>query len=252
MNATDSPCMRVVQRAAALLIGSELLNGKVQDANLQQLARTLRALGIVLERAVILRDDRSAIAGEVRDLCQRFDVVFTSGGVGPTHDDVTMAAIARAFERPLVPHPELENLLRGWYGQRCTPAHLRMAQLPAGTELVRAGDSWPALVFGNLWILPGLPEVFREMMLFVRARLRGPRPLHTLTVRTKLDESELVTTLDRVVTAHPGIEVGSYPQWRDPDCRTRVTFDGWELASVQAATDFFMAMLPLNAPASVE
>jgi molybdenum cofactor synthesis domain-containing protein len=123
---------RATETAALVLVGNELLSGKVQDRNLEPLAITLRALGIRLERAVVVGDDRAVIAAEVRAASARQQVVFTSGGVGPTHDDVTLEGVADAFGVPLEQHPELVALLHAVYGERCSAEHLLMARVPRG------------------------------------------------------------------------------------------------------------------------
>src|SRR6187551_1177646 len=159
---------RVVRTAAALVIGNELLSGKVLDANVYVLAGTLRALGIRLSRVVMLPD-------EVRRLSAEVDVVFTSGGVGPTHDDVTVEAVARAFGVDVVLDPTLSELLRGVYGERLTDAHLLMARVPVGAMLCGSAEvQWPTPVMNNVWILPGIPDLFKLKLLTARAWLRGP------------------------------------------------------------------------------
>src|SRR5262245_43845403 len=118
--------------AAALLIGNELLSGKIHEANLVELARTLRAVGVNLRRVVMVPDDLDVIAAEVRALHAAYDVVFTSGGVGPTHDDITIEAIAKAFDVPAVVDATFEAMLREVYGDRMTDGHRRMALVPQG------------------------------------------------------------------------------------------------------------------------
>src|SRR4051812_18319742 len=124
-----------MRTAAALIIGNELLSGKTAEANLHVLARELRALGVLLRRVVMVLDDVEVIAREVTELSASHDVVFTSGGVGPTHDDVTMESVARAFDVGVVISPVLERLICGYYGERCTEGHLLMARVPDGARL---------------------------------------------------------------------------------------------------------------------
>src|SRR5262249_6660861 len=148
--------------AAALLIGNELLTGKTHEANLVNLARTLRTVGVKLCRAVMVPDELEVIAAEVRALASSHDVVFTSGGGGPTHDDITIEAIALGFGVRAVVHPEFEALLHNVYKEKMTDAHLRMALVPEGAELVHHEETrWPTVRMRNVWILPGVPEAFR-------------------------------------------------------------------------------------------
>jgi molybdenum cofactor synthesis domain-containing protein len=243
----------VAKSAAALLIGNELLSGKVHEANLIELARTLRSLGIALERVVMIPDDIATIAVEARALSDRFDLVFTSGGVGPTHDDVTIEGLAKAFGVEAEIHPTMEALLRGAYGERCTDGHLRMALVPAGAELATTEEVlWPTVVLQNVWVLPGVPEIFRMKLAVVRAWVRGPTPFVSRAVFTKMDEAELKPLLDQVVREHPEVDVGSYPKWFDPTYKTKLTFDSRNAARVEAAFAEFVALLPDGEPQRIE
>jgi molybdenum cofactor synthesis domain-containing protein len=239
--------------AAALIIGNEILSGKTPDSNLVVLARTLRGLGILLRRAVVVADDIDEIAREVAELARTHDLVFTSGGVGPTHDDVTTEAVARAFDVRVVNSSELEALLRDHYREHFTEAHLRMARVPEGAQLLTiAGVSWPTVVMHNVWLLPGVPAVFRMKIPVVRERLSGGRPFVSRAVYTRMDEGDLKPLLDRVVDGHPRVEVGSYPKWCDPDCLTMLTFDGRDEGAVSKAVDAFVALLPDGEPRRIE
>ena len=243
----------VARTAAALLIGNELLSGKTAESNLVELARTLRALGVALERAVVVPDRLELISAEIQKLSSEFDVLFTSGGVGPTHDDVTLDAVAAAFGVNISIHPTMETLLRTAYGERCTESHLRMALVPEGAELATTSDvTWPTVVMRNVWVLPGVPEVFRMKLAVVRAWLSGPEPFVSRAAYTRIDEAELKPLLDRVVAAHPDVEVGSYPKWFDPSYKTKVTFDARRAEHVEAAFAGFLALLPEGEPQRVE
>jgi molybdenum cofactor synthesis domain-containing protein len=228
----------VVRTAAALVIGNEILSGKVADANVSELAKLLRALGIRLERVVMLPDEVELLAKEVRELSARFDVVFTSGGVGPTHDDVTIDAVARAFGLDVVEDPKLAALMHGVYGERITDAHLLMARVPAGSVLRGSAEvEWPTPVTNNVWMLPGIPDLFRLKLLTVRAWLRGPAPFLSRSLFLRLEEPLLKPLLDQVVARHPKVEIGSYPKWFDPTYRTLVTFDAADAEAAQAALE---------------
>lgn len=236
---------RVVSTAAVLLIGNELLSGKVHEANLVELARALRALGIRLRRVVIVPDETELIAAEVRALAAGHDVVFTSGGVGPTHDDVTLDAVAAAFGVRAVVHPEFEAVLARAYGPKMTDAHRRMALAPEGAVLAHHEEArWPTVVMQNVWVLPGVPEAFRMKLATIRAHLTGPRPIVTRELLTQLEEPELKPLLDAVVAAHPTVEIGSYPRWFEPTYRTKITFDSTDAAAVDRALAALEALLP--------
>lgn len=233
-----------MRSAAALLIGNELLSGKTPEGNLVVLARLLRTLGIQLRRVVMVLDDVEIIAREVHALSTTHDAVFTSGGVGPTHDDLTVEGVARAFGVGVTLAPEIERLIRATYGERCTEGHLLMARIPVGARLVAsAALPWPTVLMRNVWVLPGVPEVFRMKMPHVQSVLGVDTPFISLAVFTRLDESDIKPLLDRVVAAHPDVDIGSYPKWSDPDYRTKLTFDGLDEDRVRAARDAFAAGL---------
>jgi molybdenum cofactor synthesis domain-containing protein len=248
MSDDDSP-----KTAAALIIGNELLSGKVEEANLAVLARSLRSLGIELRRVVMVQDDIEVIAREVTALSKTHDWLFTSGGVGPTHDDVTVDAVAKAFGVGVAVHPVLEAMIRQHYGARVTDGHLRMAIAPVGATLETLPDiPWPTVRMANTWVMPGVPEAFKMKIPVVVARLRGATAFVSHAVYTKMDEGDLKPLLDRVVEAFPDVEIGSYPKWHDPTYRTKLTFDGRDDARALAAREAFVATLPTGEPQRVE
>ena len=236
---TSAPAApRIVRTAAALVIGNEILSGKVADANVHELAKMLRALGILFERVVMLPDEMEPLTREIRALSESHDVVFTSGGVGPTHDDITVEAVARAFGLPVLEHPELAALLRGVYGDRLTDAHLLMARVPEGSVLCAAAEvEWPTPVTRNVWMLPGIPDLFRVKLLIVREHLRGPTPFISRSLFLRTEEPLLKPLLDQVVARHPDVEIGSYPKWFDPTYRTLITFDAREASRAAEALE---------------
>jgi molybdopterin-biosynthesis enzyme MoeA-like protein len=227
-----------VETAAFLAIGNELLTGKVVEANLAPLAKTLRALGIELTTAEILLDHVPTLATAIARLSKAHGVVVTSGGVGPTHDDVTIEAVAQAFGRKVVREPTLVALVRETFGERTSEAHLRFADVPEGAQLRRTPDvSWPTPVVENVWILPGVPEVFRMKLATLRSWVKGPTPFVSHALVLNQDEVELKDTLDLVVAAHPAVSIGSYPALFNPRYRTRITFDGTSEALVLEALE---------------
>lgn len=231
--------------AAALVIGNELLSGKIHDQNVVVLARALRRAGVQLRRVVMVLDDIDTIASEVASLSASHGTVFTSGGVGPTHDDVTIAAVARAFGSEVVRSPEIEAMLRAYYGDRITAGHLAMARVPEGARLSRAaGEVWPAIIKENVWVLPGVPQIFAMKMALVAEELGTGRGWISLAVCTTLDEGNLKDHLDRVVESHPHVDIGSYPTFADPRYRTKLTFDGLDEPAVTRARDALLERLP--------
>jgi molybdopterin-biosynthesis enzyme MoeA-like protein len=239
--------------AAALVIGNELLSGKVDEANVHVLARTLRGLGVELRRVVMILDDVDEIAREVKELAAAHDWLFTSGGVGPTHDDVTVIGVARAFGVAVAEDPVLASMLKEHYKERCTEGHLRMALVPSGAVLETTAEvRWPTIRYANTWLMPGVPEIFRMKLPAVVARLSGGVGFVSRAVFTKMDEGDLKPLLDAVVDRFPDVGVGSYPRWQDPAYKTKLTFDGRDAQRVDAARDAFLALLPPGEPQAID
>jgi molybdenum cofactor synthesis domain-containing protein len=232
-----------VSTAAIALIGDEILSGKVVDENAQLLIHDLRELGLPLKRIVVLPDVVEEIADTVAALSAKYTHVFTSGGVGPTHDDLTMEGVARAFSVGVARHPVLEGLLRGYYGERLQERNLRMADVPEGAVLVEGTEpSWPVVSIRNVYILPGVPQIFAAKWRSIKERFRQA-PFFLQQVYTTLGEGDIAHHLDRIVAEHPGVQLGSYPRIGDPDYRVKVTLEGKDQASVDAATKALTALL---------
>lgn len=236
----------LVESASALLIGDELLSGKTREANLEPLATTLRALGIALRHAAVVGDNEVEIVDELNRQRERYDLVITSGGVGPTHDDITLIAVAQAFGVPTHEHPVLAEMLRRHYKDELTEAHLRMALVPKGADLVSSKEvRWPTVRMENVWIFPGVPELFRMKLVVLRELVRGRRQFVTRAAFVEEDELEIKLALDAIVAGHPAVQVGSYPKFMDKRYKTKVTFDGDNDASVRdALTDFCNRVRP--------
>jgi molybdenum cofactor synthesis domain-containing protein len=232
-----------VSTAGIILIGDEILSGKVVDENARYLIGELRALGTVLRRIAVIPDVLDEIASTVADFAGRYTHVFTSGGVGPTHDDLTMEGVARAFGRGIVRHPELERLMRSFYGERLVERNLRMCDVPEGATLV-GGDhpSWPVIAIENVYILPGVPEIFRRKFDSIRERFRVA-PFFLRQIFTSAEEGAIAQKLDDIVAAHPTVAVGSYPKLDGDDYRVKVTLESKDQAEVERATAALVAAL---------
>jgi len=239
--------------AAALIIGNELLTGKIQEGNLAFLGAELFRLGITLRRVLMCQDDVDVIAADLDALRAQHDLVFTSGGVGPTHDDVTLVAIAKAFGRALVRAPEIERLIRDYHGPRTTADHLRMADVPEGARLLANEEvRWPTVVIENVYVFPGVPEIFRLKFPVVRAELSAGARFYSRAVYTRCDEGEIASALAAVALRYPQTFVGSYPRFRDPDHSLKLTVDGADQAVVERALDEIVAFLPPDKIVRVE
>ena len=236
----------MTRTAAALVIGNEILSGKVHEANTLAVARALRPLGIELRRIVVIPDEVELIAAEVNSLRGTHDFLFTSGGVGPTHDDVTVEGVARALGRRVVRSAEIEAKLRTHYGSAISEGHLRMADVVEGTELFPgAAPDWPTMVLGNVFVLPGVPEIFAFKLQGLLPRLRGAdAPFVLRNVYCDADEGHLKPYLDAVVERFRDVAIGSYPRWGEADHRVRITFDARDADRVAAAQEAFIASVP--------
>jgi molybdenum cofactor synthesis domain-containing protein len=230
--------------AAALIIGNEILSGKIADTNTTFLARGLFELGIELRRVIVCPDEVETISRELSVLRHEYDLVFTSGGVGPTHDDVTIEGVAASFDRPVVQSEAVAKLIRHYYGDRTTDAHLRMANMPKGAEMIRSYDApWPTVVIENVFVLPGVPEIFELKFADLRKRLDEGQEFHTQAVFTLAGEGEIANLLETIAKAFPGVMVGSSIKWTAKDYRTKVTFDGNDAEAVNKAAEMLIGEL---------
>ena len=229
--------------AGIAVIGDEILSGKFADENAAFLITELRALGVDLRRVVIIPDDLADIAATVPELAARFDHVFTSGGVGPTHDDVTIAGIATGFGTHVVRHPDLEAKVRAYWGDKLAEPNLRLADIPAGAELVYGtGDVWPVVLYRNVYILPGVPALFRRKFVEIRDRFRA-EPVATARVYVDADEGQIAGDLDATVAAFPAVKIGSYPRFSETDFRVMLTLEGKHADEVAAAQAMLVTRL---------
>jgi molybdenum cofactor synthesis domain-containing protein len=224
-----------VPTAGVVIIGDEILSGKFVEENAVFLIGAFQDLGVDLRRITIIPDVLDDIAETVPDAARRYDHVFTSGGVGPTHDDLTMAGIARGFGTDVVREPELEAKVRGYWGDKLAAANLRLADVPRGAVLVYGRDNlWPVVSYQNVYILPGVPALFRRKFLDISDRFRSA-PVSIARVYAMADEGELAPHLDAVVAAYPGVKLGSYPRFDEQDFRVLITLEGKDDAVVGAA-----------------
>ena len=202
--------------AALVVIGDEILSGRTQDRNIAQIAQWLNVQGIRLAEVRVVGDRMDAIGEAVNALRARNDYLFTTGGIGPTHDDITVDAIAAALGVPVVHHPEAVAILSRYYGDRITEARLRMARVPEGAELVLNPETGaPGIRLGRLFILAGVPKITQGMLRGLDGKLAGGRPVISRAVGAWAQESAVADLLAKVQDDHDGVQVGSYPFWRE-------------------------------------
>lgn len=242
----------MAKTAGIILIGNEILSGKIADANAAFLCRELRALGVEVRKISVIPDEVDLIAAEVREFSEALDVVFTSGGVGPTHDDVTMEGVARAVGTRVIRHPRLVALLEGYYKGPVNEARLRLAEVPEGAELVSDGSlMFPAVAVRNVYILPGVPEIFRQKFEALKERFRET-PFHLASVFVGIGEGTLADHLNALVARHPDLMVGSYPEFSNPEYKVKVTLESKDAALVDRAVAELLAGLPAGALIKVQ
>jgi len=204
--------------AALLVIGDEILSGRTQDKNIAQVATWLNRQGIRLEEVRVVPDVGARIASAVNELRRTYDYVMTTGGIGPTHDDITVDSIAAAFEVPVIVHPEARRILEDYYATRggVTDARLRMARVPEGAELLPNPTSGaPGVRMDNVFILAGVPSIAAAMMEALDGKLEGGRPMVSATVGAYAAESEVADLLREAEAANDGVAIGSYPFFKD-------------------------------------
>lgn len=225
--------------ACLIVIGNEVLSGRTQDANLQYLAKGLNAVGIRLMEARVIPDIEETIVAALNECRARFDYVFTTGGIGPTHDDITAACVAKAFGVRLVRHPEAEaRLLRHYKPEEVNPRRLRMADTPEGAELVdNPVSSAPGFRIGNVIVLAGVPRIMQAMFEGYRHKLTGGAPMLSRTVVSLVPEGKMAAKVAAAQAAHPMTEIGSYPFVRDGKLGVSLVVRGTDAIQLAAATE---------------
>jgi len=208
-----------VWTAALVVIGDEILSGRTQDKNVSQVAVWLNQHGIRLAEVRIVPDDIERIAAAVNELRVVHDYLFTTGGIGPTHDDITVDAMAHAFGVPVVIHPEARGILENYYRDRpggLTEARLRMARVPEGAELLPNPSSGaPGVKMDNVYIMAGVPGITASMLEGLTGKLKGGKPIVSVTVGARAPESDVADMLRETEEANPGVAIGSYPFFRE-------------------------------------
>ena len=204
-----------------------------------------------VRRIAVIPDEVQLIADEVATFSRDYDVVFTSGGVGPTHDDVTIEGVARAMMAPVVRHPLLVQLLEQYYRGKVTEAALKMAEVPQGCELV-GGETvrFPTILMRNVYVLPGVPEIFRAKFDALRDRFRD-QPIHLKNVYVRIGESTLADYLNRLLAEFPLLQLGSYPELSNPEYKVKVTLESRDRGYVEQALTDLLARLPADAVVKV-
>ena len=225
--------------AAMLVIGDEILSGRTRDANMHHLAGELTKVGIDLKEVRIVSDDRDAIISAVQALSAAHGTVFTSGGIGPTHDDITDDCIAAAFATPIDIRDDARALLAAHYaktGSELNAARLRMARIPDGATLIENPVSVaPGFTLGNVQVMAGVPSVFQAMVATVLPTLTGGAPLISKTLRIDRGEGDIAGPLGVLAETYPDLSIGSYPFQKDGKFGSNIVIRGTDGGQVDTA-----------------
>ena len=216
--------------ACVLIIGNEILSGRTQDTNLNHMAATLGDWGIQVWEARVIPDIETEIVSAVNEMRRKYDYVFTTGGIGPTHDDITAASIAKAFGVPLVTNPVIEaRILSRKAAREVTASRLRMALIPEGAFLVENITGGPqGFCIGNVYVMAGIPAVMRAMLASLEGKLDAGLPVRSRTVTAYVGESTIAAALTRIQDDFPDVDLGSYPFFREDRYGTSLVMRGVE------------------------
>ncbi len=238
--------------AGIIVIGNEILSGKVVDTNSPFLTRELRALGVAVRRILTVPDELEEIAPAIAEFHRAYDFVFTSGGVGPTHDDVTIEGVARGLSRRVIRHPAIEGRIRDFYKDKANEARLKMAEVPEGTELIVDGRlGFPTLKCENVYVLPGIPEILEQKFHAIRDRFAAS-PYFLRVVYTSEGEGSIAEHLNATLRAFPELLLGSYPKIGDPEYAVKLTLESKDREYVERALAHLLGLLPPDAVVRTE
>ncbi len=230
--------------AAILIIGNEILSGRTADSNLNHIARRLADIGITLAECRVVRDREEEIIDAVNTLRAKYTYLFTTGGIGPTHDDITIPSLSKAFGVAVERNIQVEAKLREYYAARTNAANLRMADYPAGARVVWHGEQFaPGCIMENVIVLAGLPRVMHIMLEAALPMLQHGQPTHTRQVDVWAMESQIAESLEAIQNRYPNLDIGSYPYRIEGRAGTALVARGTNAAEVEAAFEAISSML---------
>lgn len=233
--------------AGIVIIGNEVLSGKTQDINSHFFCTELRRLGVEVEKISTIQDEIELIGNEVATFSQRYDYVFTSGGVGPTHDDVTIDGIAHGFGLKVVRHPDIERRMRQRLGNQVNEARLRMANVPDGAKLLATEALFAPIVnIRNVYIFPGIPSILQERFHAIKEMFRDA-PYYLKNVYVRYGEGVIAEMLNELLVKFPQLMLGSYPVLDVPEYKVKVTLESKDQSYLDQALQAFVASLPNDA-----
>lgn len=237
----------MAKTAGIVIIGNEVLSGKTQDINSHFFCVELRRLGVEVQKIATIQDEIPLIGDEVAGFSKRYDHVFTSGGVGPTHDDVTIEGIAHGFGLKVVRHPDIERRMRQRFGADLNEARLRMANIPEGAKLLATEALFaPIINIHNVYIFPGIPSILQERFHAIKEMFRDA-PYYLKNVYVRPGEGVIAEMLNAVLAKFPELMLGSYPVLGVAEYRVKVTLESKDSAYLDQALQSFIASLPADA-----
>jgi molybdenum cofactor synthesis domain-containing protein len=237
--------------ACVLIIGNEILSGRTQDANLSFIARNLNEHGIQVREARTIPDVEAVVVETLNAVRGQFDYVFTTGGIGPTHDDITADCVAKAFGVELEMHPQIEARIRAFSAQRglteeVLQSSLRMARVPEGADLIETEVGAPGFTIGNVYVMAGIPSVMQSMLTLLVPKLEGHRPVRSRSVGAFLGESMVAERLGEIQDAHPDVDIGSYPFSEDGRYGTTLVVRGTDETRLEAVLEELRTLIVVH------
>jgi molybdenum cofactor synthesis domain-containing protein len=234
----------MAKTAGIVIIGNEVLSGKTQDINSHFFCRELRQLGVEVKKISTIQDEIELIGREVAEFSKHFDFVFTSGGIGPTHDDVTIEGIAHGFGVKVVRHPDIEKRMRQRLGMDLNEARLRMANVPEGSKLLCTDAPFaPIVQMHNVFVFPGIPKILQERFHNIKEQFRDA-PYYLKNVYVRYGEGIIATMLNDLLVKYPELMLGSYPVLDLLEYKVKVTLESKDQEYLNRALETFIASLP--------
>lgn len=240
--------MQKQYKAAIIVIGNEILSGRTQDKNIQYIAEKLGAGGVVLSEVRIIPDIEARIIATVNEVRTQVDYVFTTGGIGPTHDDITAECVAKAFGVPYEMNAESYTILEAHYGaENFTPARQKMAMMPKGVGLIpNPVSAAPGFVIGNVYVMAGVPRIMQAMLDHILSSLQGGAVIQSKTVTADLPESTIAIGLGEIQSQWPQVDIGSYPFFKDGKVGVSVVLRSTDEKSLGRATQDVQALMGVH------
>lgn len=231
-------------KACLIIIGNEILTGRTRDANLVFLAENLNKIGVQLTETRIIRDNSDIIVETINAVRPKYDYVLTTGGIGPTHDDLTSASIAKAFGVELEKHPDAVKTLENYYGEQLNEARLKMAFVPKGAGLIANPISHaPGFYIENVYVMAGVPSVVRAMFDNIKHNFKGGEIMKSTTITCTLREGQVAQKLADIQTTHPEIEIGSYPFFHSDNFGVSIVLRGFETTKLDEAANAVKSLI---------